>query len=293
MVGLINGLNVAAVILVMQQGLKKPARSLDERLDDIQDYVVEQLAIVKAIATSQALAVEQQAQTLNLQHVADNLLRKANVSLVSVIKTTDSILGITTRTEALVKAISRRDGWTFAAFTMDPWACLYAYMLLHPVAPRIVEQIASIWQFVLIAYKISDVFHDIISSAKHMTSFTGVVTLYLTSPYKAIYYLYWLNRSFVRDNAEHQPVALLSIEFPMPVCPIHITPTALVCIADYTVASIGATLASVKDYVSKSEIFVQLSILWALEVAIWYDALKKILSFLIKLLVPARLKYLF
>lgn len=279
--------------MLQKRQLKKPARSIDERLDDIQDYMVEQLAIVKAIATSQALAVEQQAQTLNLQHVADNLLRKANVSLFSVIKTTDSILGITTRTEALVKAISRRDGWTFAAFTMDPWACLYAYMLLHPIAPRISEQIASAWQFVLIAYRISDAFRDIVSSAKNMTSVSGIVTLYLTSPYKAIYYLYWLNRSFVDDATGHQTMRPISITLSLPMCPIHMTPKALVCIADYTVESIGILLTSVKDYVSHSEMFVQLSILWVLEVAIWHTVIQKILSFLIHLLVPARLKYLF
>jgi len=275
-----------------QRLIKKPARSIDERLDDIQDYVVEQLAIVKAIATSQALAMEQQAQALNLQHVADNLLRKANVSLVSVIKTTDTILGITKRTEALVSAISRRDGWSFATFTLDPWACLYAYMLLHPVAPRIMERIASVWQFVLLAYRVSDAFHDIVLSAELMTSVSGLVTLYLTSPYKAIYYLYWLNRSFV-IRGEHTELTTISITVALPSCSIHVTPASLVCVADYTVATIGSTLLSVKDYVTHSEIFVQMSILWALEMAIWYGALKKILSFLIKLLVPARLKYLF
>jgi hypothetical protein len=275
-----------------QRLIKRAARSLEERLDDIQDYVVEQLAIVKALATSQAIAVEQQAQALTLQHVADNMLRKANVSLVSVIKTTDTILGITKRTEALVSAASRRDYWSFATFTLDPWACLYAYMLLHPIAPRIAEQIASIWQFVLITYRISDVFRDILLSAKQLTSLSGLVSVYLTSPYKAIYYLYWLNRSFVLI-AEHTALTTLSITIALPTCSMHVTPAALVCLADYTVTTIGTTLLSVKDCVTHSEIFVQISILWALEMAIWYGALKKILSFLIKLLLPARLKYLF
>jgi len=274
-----------------QRLIKRPARSLDERLNDIQDYVAEQLAIVKALATSQALAMEQQAQTLALQHVADNMLRKANVSLVSVIKTTDAILGITKRTEALVSAVSRRDGWSFATFIVDPWFCLYTYMLLHPIVPRTVEQIASVWQFVLLTYRISDAFRDIVLSARQLTSLTGLVTLYLTSPYKAIYYLYWLNRSFV-IRGEHTALTTLSITIALPTCSMHVTPAALVCVADYTVATIGSTLLSVKDYVTHSEIFVQMSILWALEVAIWYGALKKILSFLIKLLVPARLKYL-
>ena len=277
----------------MQEQLKKPARSLDERLDDIQDYIIEQLAIVTAIATSQAIAVEQHAQTLNLQHTADSLLRKANVSLVSVIKTTDSILGITKRTEALVSAASRRDYWSFLSFTLDPWACLYAYMLLHPVAPRILEQAASVWQFVLLVYRISDVFRDTTASVKQMTSLGGLVTLYLTSPYKGIYYLYWLNRSFVGGGMEYPASESLSITLSSPVCEPHMTATALVCVADFTVASIGRILISVKQYISHSEIVAQFYILWALEVAIWYDALKKILSFLIKLLVPARLKYLF
>ena len=275
---------------------KQRARNLDERLDDLQEAITEQLTIIKALATSQALAVEQQGQTFLAQMNTDSLLRKVNLNVVTVVKTTDAILGISKRTEALVKAAAKRDYWTLLGLFVDPWCCLYAYMLLHPIAPITVEHIASVWQFALFAYRLGSIAEDIIRSALTATSLGGVVTLYFTSPYKALYYFYWLNRAFVYGEIQASRGFALDLTLSLPNCPYELRARSFVCIADYTVSSVGLVLYSLKTAIMNSDVAMEVSTIFSLEWAIWYSILKAIYDCItgaLYSLLPARLKYFF
>jgi hypothetical protein len=275
---------------------KQRARNLDERLDDMQEAITEQLMIIKALATSQALAVEQQGQTFLAQMNTDSLLRKVNLNVVTVVKTTDSILGISKRTEALVTAARTRDYWTFAGLFLDPWCCLYAYILLHPVAPISTERIISAWQFILFAYRLASIVEDIIRSAMIATSLGGVVTLYFTSPYKALYYLYWLNRAFVYGEIQASRGLIFDITLPVPACSKELSAKSFVCVADFTVTCTGLALYSLKTAIMNSDVALELSTLFSLEWAIWYSILKFIYDCIAGALysmLPPRLKYFF
>ena len=275
---------------------KQRARSLDERLDHLQDCIVEQLSILKALAVSQALAVEQQGQTFVAQMNAETLLRKVNLNVVTVIKTTDSILGISKRTEALVRATRSRDYWTLIGLLVDPWFCLYAYMLLHPIAPVTLESIASVWQFVLFSYRLLSFMEDILRSAFMATSLGGVTVLYFTSPYKALYYFYWLNRAYVYGDIEATHGLFFNLSLSLPGCSQEITPKSLVCAADYTVSSVTHILQAVKNTLVNSDVAIQVSTLFRLEWMIWYSILHSIYTLIARFLysmLPARLKYFF
>jgi hypothetical protein len=274
---------------------KQRARNLDERLDDMQEAITEQLTIVKALATSQALAVEQQGQTFLAQMNTDSLLRKVNLNVVTVVKTTDSILGISKRTEALVTAARNRDYWTFAGLFLDPWCCLYAYMLLHPVAPIITERLVSVWQFVLLVYRLLSFVEDLLRSAIVATSASGLITLYFTSPYKALYYLYWLNRAFVYGEIQARGLTF-DLTLPAPSCSLEISSKSFVCAADFTVTSAGLVLSSFKTALMNSDVAMQLSTLFSLEWLIWYSILHMIYEYITGALysmLPTRLKYFF
>lgn len=276
--------------------LRHPPRSLDERLDDLQDSVIEQLCILKALATSQALAVEQQGQTFLAQIQADTLLKKVNANVCTVVKTTDSILGISKRTETLIRAVRHREARTLLTLCMDPWFCLYAYMLLHPIAPSFLEQMTSVWQFVLLLYRCTSVIDDGKQSVLYGTSLGGILFLYATSPYKALYYLYWLNKAFVYGELTAAPALALTLPITFPDCAPAMHPTSLVCLADYTVEALSLGLASFYSAIQNSEIAVQISALVALEQAIWYGFLYSIYSSILQGLyarLPTRLKYFF
>ena len=274
---------------------KQRARNLDERLDDMQEAITEQLTIVKALATSQALAVEQQGQTFLAQMNTDSLLRKVNLNVVTVVKTTDSILGISKRTEALVTAARNRDYWTFAGLFLDPWCCLYAYMILHPVAPIITERLVSVWQFVLLVYRLLSFVEDVLRSAIVATSASGLITLYFTSPYKALYYLYWLNRAFVYGEIQARGLTF-DLTLPAPTCSLEISSKSFVCAADFTVTYAGLVLSSFKTALMNSDVAMQLSTLFSLEWLIWYSILHMIYEYITGALysmLPTRLKYFF
>ena len=271
-------------------------RSLEERLNNMQESIAEQLNILKALALSQALAVEQQDQTFFAQMNADSLLRKVNVNVNTVIKTTDSILGISKRTEALVKAVARRDYSTIGSLLLDPWFCLYAYMLLHPLAPSLLEAAASVWQFILFAYRLRYLITDIKQSSGHLTTLGGIVTLYLTSPYKALYYLYWLNRAFVYGEIQATQTLVFDLSLPLPACSLELAPKNLVCAAEFLVNSTAILLQKLKITLKNSDVATQISTLIRLEWVIWYSILYAIYSLITQGLysmLPSRVKYFF
>jgi hypothetical protein len=270
-------------------------QSLDKRLDDLHESITEQMMILKAIATSQALAVEQQGQIFFAQMNADTILRKVNFNVATVIKTTDSILGISKRTEALVRAANTRDYWTLIGFLLDPWFCLYTYMLLHPVAPVILENTASAWQFILFAYRLSSFVKDGRSSLT-MIGLSGITFLYFTSPYKALYYLYWLNRAFVYGEIQNARAIVLTVELPNLECTHDINSKTLVCLADFTVNSVYIVLNALKTTLMNSDIALQAWALIQLEWAIWHSIFYAIYRLCITSLysiLPSRLKYFF
>jgi hypothetical protein len=270
-------------------------RSVNKRLDDLHESITEQMMILKAIATSQALAVEQQGQIFIAQMNADTMLRKVNLNVITVLKTTDSILGISKRTEALVRAARARDYYAVLGLLLDPWFCLYAYILLHPVAPVILENAASVWQFVLFAYRLSSFLKDGQSSLA-MIGISGITFLYFTSPYKALYYLYWLNRAFVYGEIQNTRALIWTVELPNIECTDDMNSKTLVCLADFTVNSLYIVLNSLKTALMNSDVALQVWTLIQLEWAIWHSIFYAIYRLCISSLysiLPSRLKYFF
>ena len=275
--------------------IKGPARNLDDRLDDLQDYLAEQLNIIMAIAASQALTAEQQTLIFEAQTNTDTLVRRVNLNVITVVKTTDSILGITSRTETMVRAIRQRDAWSLINLAFDPWLCLYMYIGLHPFASVFIERVTSVWQFVLLQYRLINLLKDACAMTA-VTSVGAIFHLYFTSPYKAIYYLYWLNRAFVYRDIVAIHGNTVSIQFPELTCSMPITTDSLMCLADYTVDSLGHVVKGFRGVVTNSEVWLQLSVLKDLEWMIWATVLSYIYSQIAQLFynaLPSRIRFFF
>jgi hypothetical protein len=246
--------------------------SIDDRIDNLQEYIVEQLQLVKEVAFSQAVMAEQQAQAACAQMAATDLLKYVRVDVVRIVKTTDSILGISRRLSALMNAYSRGSYASMMAFTLDPWLCLYLYIMLHPVAPKVTEFAASYWQFVLFAHRLLYIWPDLKSI------FSVGLILYFTSPYKAVYYLYWLNRAFVHGTLQRLEVPYVFQDPPAAACRFGLGPAELICAADYTVSRIGHTGSEIKSYIFHSELSGEVIELAYLEWTMWVGILQWICS---------------
>lgn len=232
---------------------KARARSLDDRIGDSID-------LMKSIAYSQNLLVDQQEQLLASHNATASLLKDMNINLFTVMNTTDTILGVSRRIESMVSAYSKGSYLSILSQALfDPWCVLYAYIILHPVAPVPLEYFASTWQFVLLLYRIPLVVEDCKSSVALLPTLSGAVTLYFTSPYKAIYCLYWLNRQFVYGVVAAAAAAAASTEIQLrspASCPYE-PPKLLVCYAENGLHTILESIRFVGSYVYTSGIAIQ------------------------------------
>jgi hypothetical protein len=246
---------------------KARARSLDDRIGDSID-------LMKSIAYSQNILVEQQEQLIVSHSATANLLKDMNINLFTVMNTTDTILGVSRRIESMVSAYSKGSYLSILTQALfDPWCVLYAYIILHPVAPVPLEYFASTWQFVLLLYRIPLVREDCKSSIALLPTLSGSLTLYFTSPYKAIYCLYWLNRQFVYGVAAAAAAAAAQqTEFQIvlrePSCPYE-PPKLLVCYAENGLQTILESIRFVGSYVYTSGIATHALMLFDMERAIF------------------------
>jgi hypothetical protein len=185
----------------MEKDTKNTVDSIDDKLDHLQRYMMEQLEIARATAYSQAIVIEHQNRILQSHDTIHGLVSTMKFDVGTLLKTTNQILGITQRTEAIVRSYRTKSlATTCALILFDPWIILYAYLIFHPVFPHTMETFVSAWQFALLAYRVPMAIQDLQLAAGSMTSLSGILSVYLTNPYKAIYILYWMNRQFVLNG---------------------------------------------------------------------------------------------
>lgn len=182
-------------------------RGVEAGLNKAAKLVHGQKELSKNVATvgQDVLTVGQDVATVgkDVRGIAE-LTSKMNLVLQSVdsgVKkiglVTDQILGITTRTEALMKTF-RRGGirGIIQGILFDEWLIFYMYMILHPYAPTTTEMFSSVWVGVLAARRFMKLRGDMKKGEIITFSFAGIVNNYLTSPWKAIYLMYWYNQKF-------------------------------------------------------------------------------------------------
>jgi len=183
----------------------------------ILDITAETLAITReSILASQ----EQLESQKRLEVVASH----TDMGIHTILKTTSAILGITQRLEQY-----RSGRYTL----LDEWLIFWIFFILHPLAPQAMELFGSCMLYVLTAYRI----WNIVPISPSLYS-------YFTSPYKAIFLLYWFTDEYNRNPVSYQ----YAIEFP------HIEPfilraydptCVLITFARWIVVSVSRVLYSI------------------------------------------------
>jgi hypothetical protein len=112
---------------------------------------------------------------------------------------TDKILGITQRTETLMRSYNGGNWRELAsAVLFDEWLVFYLYFLMHPWMPVTMEAFASVWQLVLPIRRIFLLRADLREGRLISFSVGKTIHNYFTSPWKAIALLYFFNQEFAR-----------------------------------------------------------------------------------------------
>jgi hypothetical protein len=121
-----------------------------------------------------------------------------DMGIYSLIKKTDIIIGLTQRLQVYKSG-------NYLQLLLDEWTVFFAFFLLHPFLPKTMELFGSVMLYVLTANRLW-----ICRTAWYKTTITG---FYFTSPYKAIFLLYW----FVNEYVKHPMIPVvpnLSITLP-------------------------------------------------------------------------------
>lgn len=161
--------------------------------------MVEQSMRAQAEAKETAERTEESARRLEQgQSAMSTVLKRVNVGVRGLVTTTDKILGITQRTEQHLKTLRNRGRTAFVYdLVFDEWIMLYLYLLLHPLAPLTTEGVMAWWQFALTIRRGSSLYREFRESRLIQMSVSGVMYTYFTSPWKAIYLIYWYNKRFL------------------------------------------------------------------------------------------------
>jgi hypothetical protein len=123
--------------------------------------------------------------------------RRVNAGVKGLVKTSDAILGITQRTEKMVKTMrSSGAAGVIAELLMDEWLVFYLYFLLHPLAPVSTEACIAVWKYALIINRGLNLRKDFKEGKLFVASPSGMINIYFTSPWKAIFLLHWYNMKF-------------------------------------------------------------------------------------------------
>jgi hypothetical protein len=135
--------------------------------------------------------------TLAQQTGMSKIVATINKNVKGLMVTTNQILGITTRTHALVQTIHRRGlGAGVSQVILDEWLMFYLYFMLHPLAPMSTELIMSVWQFALVINRSRFIIKDFREGNIIPFSIGDIPRVYFTSPWKAIALIYFYNMKF-------------------------------------------------------------------------------------------------
>ena len=150
----------------------------DQLLRAILDITSETLAITRESAHAHLESQER------LQAVSTHM----NTGFDGLLKTTGTILGITQRLE------NYREGRYMAL--LDEWLVFWTFFLVHPFAPRTSELFGSVMIYVLAMNRM-----------RQVVPVYPTLYCYFTSPYKAIFLLYWFTNEFILhpQTFESQP----------------------------------------------------------------------------------------
>lgn len=177
---------------------------LQAKVDLVLQQGNEAIAQLRAVLQSQAATEETQARIQNVaestkstQTIMKRVLDRVDVGVKQIGAVTNQILGITQRTEKLARTFRNRGvRGIIQAVLFDEWLIFYMYMILHPYAPTTTEMFGSVWVGVLAARRFMKLRGDMKKGELITFSVAGIINNYLTSPWKAIYLMYWYNQKF-------------------------------------------------------------------------------------------------
>jgi len=174
------------------QAIKEVERS-EALIRSLIEMVTENLAIARAsiVAHEQLLKSQDRIETTN---------SRMDMGIYSLIKKTDIIIGLTQRLQVYKSG-------NYLQLLLDEWTVFFTFFFLHPFVPKTMELFGSIMLYVLTGHRLW-----ICRSAWYKTTITS---FYFTSPYKAIFLLYW----FVNEYVAHPMTPIvpnLSITLPPP-----------------------------------------------------------------------------
>lgn len=176
----------------------------EDRIATLLQHTTELLELHRVSLASHASLQESQRRLETAATAAEEGQLTIQQRLQTLLATTGKILGVTTRTERLVGALRRGNvRAAAAALLLDEWTLLFCTILLRPFFPAPVESFVAVWQFVLFAQRVWWLPADLREGRLVVPSLGGLLANYFTSPWKALFLLYWLNhRAFQMDGTD-------------------------------------------------------------------------------------------
>ena len=206
-----NPVNAGRNQLLLQRNSVKNTANTGNSQKRVEDRVTELQKSVNQLLEQQAAMMSSQASTEQVasriqnvtnetkatQSIMKRVLNRVDVGVKQIGAVTNQILGITQRTEKLAKTFRNKGArGVIQQVLFDEWLIFYMYMILHPYAPVSSEMFGSVWVGVLAARRFMMLRGDMSKGEIVSFSVGGMINNYFTSPWKAIYLMYWYNQKF-------------------------------------------------------------------------------------------------
>ena len=179
--------------------------------------------------TAETLAITRESILANQEQIESQkrlevVATRSDMGIRTILKTTATILGITQRLE-------RYRSGRFTLF--DEWLVFWIFLILHPLYPLVMEFFGSCMIYVLTVHRVWNV------APISLTLYS-----YFTSPYKAIFLLYWFTNEYNRNPVQYR----YALEFPRiePYALVAYDPTSvLITFARWIVVSLSTVVYSI------------------------------------------------
>ena len=193
---------------------------------------VESKEVMRAILdiTAETLAITRESILANQAQIESHqrlevVATHTDTGIHTIIKTTGLILGITQRLEQY-----RSGRYTL----FDEWLVFWTFLVLHPIVPSTLELFGSCMLYVLTLNRLF-----------HLIPVYPSLYSYLTSPYKAIFLLYWFTNEYATNAVVYQTYVLPFPHIEALTFVSYDPTTILITFARWIVISVSSILYSV------------------------------------------------
>lgn len=244
----------------------KDSKRLEMTRDDRIERLIRQL--VEMVTENLAISRETigtHERMLTSHEKIETTNSRMDMGIYSLIKKTDIILGFTQRLQAYKSG-------DYYYLLLDEWTVFFTFFFLHPFFPEVTELIGSVMLYALSVHRLL--------ICRPFWQKTTVLGFYFTSPYKAIFLLYWFLNEYTQNPMTAVKLAL-SIPLPGRYYPPSTHPTTLlISFARYVALYTYAVVAAVLDCIQVSGIAQQINVYLLFELHVSKMVLAAVYHFL-------------